>query len=140
MKSITGVLALLLVLLASDPAAAQQRGVERMDSIAGSIEDVVNRSGIITALDSVAAAATPELERSLEQLAQSLEIVRSRIMNDPQLRAAAIRAAQGLTDVAHVVVVEQSRVLQDLLRAAADRLAELSVQQDTIRTPLDPHQ
>jgi hypothetical protein len=135
MKGITGGFALLLVFLASDPTAAQQRGVERIDSIAASIEDVVDRSGIITALDSLAAAATPELERSLEQLAQSLEIVRSRIANDPELRASAIRAAQGLTDIAQVVVVEQSRVLQELLRAAADRLAELSAQQDTIRTP-----
>lgn len=134
MKSITGGLTLLLVVVASQPAAAQQRPLGTPETVVD-IEDVIQRSGIVAALDSIAAASTPELERSLEQLAESLQIVGTRIAKDPQLRASAIHAAQGLTEVAQVVLVEQSRALQEALRAAAERLGDLSAQQDTTRPP-----
>lgn len=92
----------------------------------------MNRSGIAAALDSVVAVSTPELERSLEQLARNLEVLRSRIVNDPELRASALRAAQGLTEVAEALVIQQSKTLQDALRVAAERLEELSARQDTV--------
>ena len=135
MKLITGGLALLLVGVASQPAAAQQRPLGTPDTVTSELEDVIERSGLSAALDSIAAASAPELEASLDQLAQTVAIVGRRIAGDPQLRASAIRAAQGLTDVAQIVLVEQSRVLQEALRAAAERLGEMRVQQDTARPP-----
>ena len=135
MKLITGGLALLLVALASHPAAAQQRPLGTPDMVRIEIEDAIERSGLSAALDSIAAASAPELEASLDQLAETLAIVGRRIAGDPQLRASAIRAAQGLTDVAQIVLIEQSRALQEALRAAAERLGEMRMQQDTTRPP-----
>jgi hypothetical protein len=135
MKFISGGLALLLIALAGTPAAAQQRPLGTPDTVTIELEDVIERSGLSAALDSIAAASAPELEASLDQLAQTLAIVGRRIAGDPQLRASAIRAAQGLTDVAQIVLIEQSRAVQEALRAAAERLGEMSVQQDTTRPP-----
>lgn len=139
MKLISGGAALLLLIIASAPAAAQQRPQGATDTVMIEIEDAIARSGIVAALDSIAAASGPELEESLDQLAETLAIVGKRIAGDPQLRASAIRAAQGLTDVAQVVLVEQSRVLQEALRAAAERLGEMSAQQDTTVRAGRPH-
>jgi hypothetical protein len=135
MKGMTAGLSLLIVLIANQPVAAQQDPLGKPDSVSVAIEEAIQRSGIVAALDSIAAATAPELERSLEQLAGTLESIGSRIASDPQLRMSAIRAAQGLTNVAQLVLVEQSRVLQEALRTAAERLGDLSVQQDTTLPP-----
>ncbi|CAN5738475.1 hypothetical protein BH23GEM10_BH23GEM10_09260 [soil metagenome] len=130
MKRIACVVTLLLTLVASDRAAAQTP-----DSVPATavdrIDDVIERSGLGTALDSLAAASAPELERALEQLSATLANVALRIVGDRELRLSAARAAHGMADVAEVVILEQSARLQDILRDVAERLAAMSAATDT---------
>jgi hypothetical protein len=133
MKFSTAGLAIFLV-AAAVPAAAQQPLGTPVD-VTTSVEEAIEQSGIVAALDSVMAVSTPELERSLGELAETLETVGRRLADDPQLRLSALRAAQGLTSVAQVVLVEQSRALEEALRAAVERLDELSARQEAAIPP-----
>jgi hypothetical protein len=73
---------------------------------------------------------SPELQKSLEELAASVQALAQRIASDPKIRADAIRVASGLVSTTQRVVTEQSVVIQDALRTAADRIAAAqSVQQ-----------
>jgi ABC-type transporter Mla subunit MlaD len=117
--------ALSLVLFSADAAMAQERPAGTPDRVRADVEEIVERSGVVEALDALAAASTPELERTLDQLTATLNALTDRIVNDRELRVSAARAAQGMVEVANVVVVEQSHVLQDALRAAAEQLAEV---------------
>jgi hypothetical protein len=74
----------------------------------------------------VAATATPELERALGDLASSLGRIAARLAADEELRTSTARAAQGVAEVAEATLVEQSAVLQDLLRELADRLEAIA--------------
>jgi hypothetical protein len=120
MKAFIGAVAAGLVLAAA-PAAAQQAAA-RADTTRIDVERIVEESGLLPALEAVVAAATPELERTLEQLTQSLNALVQRVADDPELRAAAVRAARGGVEVAEVVVTEQTSVLVEALRAAAERI------------------
>jgi hypothetical protein len=131
MKVITGGLALLLVCVAAAPALGQQTPDPRPDGVERQIEDIVQRSGLLAALESLVTASSPELERTMEQVAGTLELLASRIAGDAELRASAARASRSLADVAEEVVVEQSVVLREALRTAADRIEDLSVPQTT---------
>jgi hypothetical protein len=129
MKQITFALGALLVLGSSLPAAAQQQPVplgSKPADPAQSIEQVIDSSGIVPAVEVIAQSATPELERALGQLAQSLSVIAARIAADPELRASAARAGAGMATVAEAVITEQSGALQEALRDLADRLEELS--------------
>lgn len=130
MKRLACFVTLLLTLVVSDRAAAQTP-----DSVPATpvdrIDDVIERSGLGTALDSLATVSAPELERALAQLSATLANVALRIVGDRELRMSAARAAHGMADVADVVILEQSARLQDILRDVAARLEKMSAPADT---------
>lgn len=123
MKQVIAGLSALLVLAAAQPVAAQQ---PRPVVPTRSVEEVIDSSGIVQAVEALAVSATPELERALGQLAQTLGVVVARIASDPELRSSAVRAGVGMAEVAEAAVVEHSSTLQDALRDLADRLEELA--------------
>jgi hypothetical protein len=123
MRIVAGAFALLPLLLVAAPAAAQQ---ERAGSARAEMEQVIERSGVVPAVEALGAALGPELERTAEQLAATLNAVVSRLAADPELRASALRAARGAVDVAEVAVVEQAGALQEALKAAAERLEAIA--------------
>jgi hypothetical protein len=83
-----------------------------------------------TADDSVKFKPSPELQKSLEELAASVQALAQRIASDPKIRSDAMRVASGLVSTTQRVVTEQSVVIQDALKTAADRIAaSQSVQQ-----------
>jgi hypothetical protein len=65
MKHVVGGMAVLLLLVTAYPAAAQQAPGGTADRAGAAIERAVEQSGIVPALEALAAAATPELELSL---------------------------------------------------------------------------
>ena len=79
--------------------------------------------------DSVSFKASPELEKSLDELAASIQMVALRIANDPELRAAAMQVASGFVASAQQVVNEQSDVLQEALKTAAEKIAKAQTAQ-----------
>jgi hypothetical protein len=72
---------------------------------------------------------SPELQRSLDELAAAVQALAQRIASDPELKAAAIQVASGLVTTAHQVVSEQSVVIQEALKTAAERISAQSTQQ-----------
>lgn len=135
MKYVIGGLAVLLMLVPMDPAAAQQD--PKSSEPSKRIEEVIETSGIVPAVEAIASSTTPELERALGELAQSLTRIASRIAGDQELRSSAARAGRGMAEVAEAAVVEHSNTLQDALRALADRLDEL-VQEKKTKEPSSP--
>jgi hypothetical protein len=73
--------------------------------------------------DSVEFTPSPELRKSLENLAASVQALANRIASDPKIRSDAIRVASGLVATAQQVVTEQSVVLEGALKSAADKIA-----------------
>jgi len=73
--------------------------------------------------DSLDLKPSPELQKSLDELAAALQALALRIANDPQLRAAAVQVATGFVVTAQQVVSEQSVVIQEALKTAAERIA-----------------
>ncbi|HSJ24957.1 MAG TPA: hypothetical protein VK929_09835 [Longimicrobiales bacterium] len=121
--------ALAAVFLAAVPAAAQQprpEGEPRSVEQRTSVDDVIQRSGIIEALEALAAAAAPEIERTAELLGQAVAGLATRLAEDQELRTSAARAAHGMVGVAEIMVVEQSATLLEALREAAAHIEGLS--------------
>jgi predicted transcriptional regulator len=85
--------------------------------------------------DSVKIKPSPELQKSLDELAAAMQALAHRIASDPELKAAAMQIASGFVNTAHQVVTEQSVVLQDALKTAADRIAAQSQQQQRAKKP-----
>jgi predicted transcriptional regulator len=79
--------------------------------------------------DSVSFKASPELQKSLDELAASIQAMALRLANDPELRAAAMKVASGFVASAQQVVDEQSDVLQEALKTAAQKIAEAQAAQ-----------
>jgi hypothetical protein len=73
--------------------------------------------------DSVALKPSPELQKSLDDLAAAMQALAVRITTDPELKAAAIHVASGFVTTAQQVVVEQSAVLQEALKTAGERIS-----------------
>lgn len=73
--------------------------------------------------DSLKFKASPELQKSLDDLAAAMQALALRIANDPEIKAAAIHVASGLVNTAQQVVTEQSVVLQEALKTAGERIA-----------------
>lgn len=73
--------------------------------------------------DSLEVKPSPELQKSLDELAKAVQALALRIANDPQLRAAAVQVATGFVTTAQQVVTEQSDVIQTALKTAAERIA-----------------
>ncbi|MGI8401521.1 MAG: hypothetical protein ACR2NS_07965 [Gemmatimonadaceae bacterium] len=121
-------LALLLVLLVALGAASSARSQQPVDRAS----DPVKR---VHSADSVDLKISPELKKSLDDLAASVQALARRIASDPKIRSDAIKVASGLVATAQHVVTEQSVVLQEALKTAADRI---SATPPTPRTPEKP--
>ena len=76
-----------------------------------------------TEVDSVKLKPSPELQKSLDELTEAVQALALRIASDPELKAAAMQVASGLVTTAHQVVTEQSVVIQEALKTAAERIA-----------------
>ena len=85
--------------------------------------------------DSVKLKPSPELQKSLDDLAAAVQALALRIASDPELKAAAVKVASGFVNTAQQVVAEQSVVLQDALKTAAERIAAQSPQHERTRKP-----
>ncbi|HLA14749.1 MAG TPA: hypothetical protein VJZ25_06975 [Gemmatimonadaceae bacterium] len=73
--------------------------------------------------DSLDIKASPELQKSLEELGEAVQALAIRIANDPQLRAAALHVATGFVNTAQQVVAENSVAIEEALKTAAERIA-----------------
>ena len=86
-------------------------------------------------VDSVKLKPSPELQKSLDELTEAVQALALRIASDPELKAAAMQVASGLVTTAHQVVTEQSVVIQEALKTAAERIAAQSTQQQRAKKP-----
>jgi hypothetical protein len=121
--------ALLLVLFAAFAAASAARSQQPMEKSKSSRSEA-------QAEDSVKFKPSPELQKSLDDLAASVQALAHRIASDPQIRTDAMRVASGLVTTAQRVVTEQSATLQEALKTAADRIATAqSVQRQPSKKP-----
>jgi len=87
--------------------------------------------------DSLDLKPSPELKKSLEDLAAAIQSLAHRIASDPQVRATAMHVASTAVTTAQQVVAEQSVALQGALKTAAERIsaAQASRQQSPPNTP-----
>ena len=106
-------IALLFVLVAGLVAASAAR----------SQQPVTSRAKAATpAKDSVVFKPSPELQKSLDQLAASIQALAQRIATDPEIKTAAMNVASGFVITAQQVLVEQSGVIEDALKKAAQQI------------------
>ena len=108
--------ALLLVLFAALVAASAARSQQPAGKSSGSTKPRAVE-------DSIKFKPSPELQKSLDELAASVQALAQRIANDPKIRSDAMRVASGLVSTTQRVVTEQSVVIQEALKTAADRIA-----------------
>jgi hypothetical protein len=108
--------ALLLVLFAALAAASAARSQQPAGKSSGSAKPRAVE-------DSVKFKPSPELQKALDDLAASVQALAQRIANDPQIRSDAMRVASGLVTTTQRVVAEQSVVIEEALKTAADRIA-----------------
>jgi gas vesicle protein len=74
--------------------------------------------------DSLRYKPSPELQKSLDDLALAMQALAHRIASDPEIKSAAIQVASGFVNTAQKVVTEQSDILQEALKTAAERIAD----------------
>lgn len=82
-----------------------------------------SKTAIVQKNDSLHIKASPELQKSLEELGQAVQALALRIANDPQLRAAALQVATGFVNTAQQVVAENSTIIEEALKTAAEGIA-----------------
>ena len=75
------------------------------------------------AADSVSFKPSPELQKSLDDLAKAVQALVRRIASDPQIKSAAVQVATGAVTTAQQVVAEQSVNIEAALKAAAERIS-----------------
>lgn len=121
-------LALLLVLFACLATTSAARSQQPTSKSAAPGRENVQR-------DTLDIKASPELQQALDDLAAAVQALARRITSDPELKAAAIQVASGLVTTAHQVVSEQSGVIQEALKTAADRISAQSTQQQRAKKP-----
>jgi hypothetical protein len=97
------------------PAAAQQP-----------TPPVTDPAPAVRISDTLAVDVPAELQRTLDELAATLDRLGRRVANDPELRASAVRTAQTFVNVAQVMVVQQADVLAGMLKTIAERLADVA--------------
>ena len=85
--------------------------------------------------DSVTLKPSPELQKSLDDLAAAVQALAVRIATDPELKAAAMQVASGFVTTAQQVVNEQSAVIQEALKTAGERIAAQSSQHPRAKKP-----
>jgi hypothetical protein len=78
----------------------------------------------VKATDSVFFEASPELRKSLDELAASVQELAHRVATDPQLHAAAMQLASSFVATAQQVVNEQAVVIQEALKTAAQKISD----------------
>ena len=123
-------LALVLVLFAALAAASAARSQQPAGKSSSSPKARAQVD------DSVRFKPSPELQKSLDELAASVQALAHRIASDPQIRSDAMRVASGLVTTTQRVVAEQSVMLQEALKTAADRIAAAqSVQHQPSKKP-----
>lgn len=94
-------------------------------------------AGAIQRPDSIDLKPSPELKKSLEDLAAAIQSLAHRIASDPQIRSTAMHVASTAVTTAQQVVAEQTVALQGALKTAAERLsaAQGSQQHTPPKTP-----
>lgn len=110
-------IALLFVLVAGLGAASAARSQQPTSKA-----PTQSQQAILMA-DSVKLKPSPELQKSLDDLAAAMQALALRIATDPELKAAAMHVASGFVSTAQQVVTEQSVVLQEALKTAGERIA-----------------
>jgi hypothetical protein len=128
-SNMKGILALtaLASLLTAVPAAAQVAdSAAAARDLEAQVQVVVEQSGVVPALESVVTEVGPELHQALARLAVTFAGVGERMANDPEVRESALRGAEGMVQLAQVVVEERSDMLIEVLRGAADQLEKMS--------------
>jgi hypothetical protein len=110
MKRISLLLVLLIGLAASSTAHSQQPTTK-------------SPSTTTRAADTLDFKLSPELKKSLGDLAAAVQALAIRITSDPEVKAAAMQVASGVVMTAQQVVVEQSAAIADALKAAAERIS-----------------
>ena len=121
-------IALLLVLVCGLAAASAARSQQTAK------EPVVKSKAPPT--DTVDFKPSPELQKSLEELAAALQALGQRIASDHQIRAAAMQVASGAVTTAQQVVAEQSVHIEEALKTAAERIsAAQSSQHQKVKKP-----
>jgi uncharacterized protein (DUF1501 family) len=105
-------IALLFVLITGLAAASAARSQQPANSHAKSA----------TPKDSVVFKPSAELQKSLDQLAASVQALAQRIASDPEIKTAAMNVASGFVTTAQQVIAEQSGVLEEALKKAAQQI------------------
>jgi hypothetical protein len=124
MKRIAILLVLLIGLATTSAARSQQPATPGAAKPKASAED------------SVSFKPSPELQKSLEDLARAVQTLALRIASDPEIKSAAVHVASGFVNTAQQVVAEQSTAIQQALKTAADRIsAAQSMPPDHPRKP-----
>jgi hypothetical protein len=75
------------------------------------------------AADSVTFKPSPELQKSLDELAAAVQALVFRVASDPQIKAAAVQVATSMVTTAQQVVAEQSVNIAGALKTAAERIS-----------------
>ena len=75
-----------------------------------------------TVTDTVVFKPSPELQKSLEDLAAAMQALAQRIANDPEIKSAAMNVASGMVTTAQQVIAEQSGAIEEALKTAAERI------------------
>lgn len=109
---------LLIVGLAASPVARSQQPTAKP-----SVAKPTHPAG-----DSVDFKLSPELKKSLDDLAAAVQSLAAKIASDPQIRSAALQVASGVVTTAHQVVTEQSVAIQGALKTAAERISSVQPQ------------
>jgi hypothetical protein len=119
-------LTVLVTLVTAGSAAAQVADTASARDLEAEVQEVVEQSGVVPALESVVTEVGPDLQQALARLAVTLAGVGERMANDPEVRESALRGAEGMVQLAQVVVEERSDMLIEVLRGAADQLEKMS--------------
>jgi hypothetical protein len=122
MKLIRSILALASFTLALPLAAQEQPAKSPAKGGAATVQS-----------DSLEFKLSPELRKSLDELAVAVQALAHRVATDPQLRVAAMQVASGMVVTAQQVVTEQSVALQEALKTAAEKIS--TVQTTERRNP-----
>jgi hypothetical protein len=122
-------LALLLVLVAALATTSAARSQQPAVKASAPDKHTIQRN------DSLKINPSPELQKSLDELSVAVQALALRIASDPELKAAAMKVASGFVNTAQQVVSEQTVVLQEALKTAAERIAASQSAHERARKP-----
>ena len=122
-------LALLLCLVAGLAATSAARSQQPSTKAQAPERRTIQRD------DSLKIKPSPELQKSLDELSVAVQALALRIASDPELKAAAMKVASGMVNTAQQVVSEQTVVLHEALKTAAERIAASQSAHERARKP-----